>query len=75
MLSDPARRRKYDAMRALQHDGWTNDSNVNKMLDLMAARGEVATSGRRGNERLWDLGCPSLVPHRPPESHLHGAHR
>jgi hypothetical protein len=27
------------------------------------------------NERLWDLGCPSLVPHRPPESHLHGAHR
>jgi curved DNA-binding protein CbpA len=27
VLSDPARRRKYDAMRALQHDGWTNDSN------------------------------------------------
>jgi hypothetical protein len=26
------------------------------------------------NERLWDLGCPTLVPHRPPESHLHGAH-
>jgi hypothetical protein len=25
------------------------------------------------NERLWDLGCPSLVPHRYPESHLHGA--
>jgi hypothetical protein len=24
------------------------------------------------NERLWDLGCPSLVPHRDPESHLHG---
>lgn len=27
VLSDPARRRKYDAMRALQHDGWTSDSN------------------------------------------------
>jgi len=26
------------------------------------------------NERLWDLGCPSLVPHRPPEHHLPGAH-
>jgi hypothetical protein len=25
------------------------------------------------NERLWDLGCPSLAPHRPPGSHLHGA--
>lgn len=35
--------------------GWTNDRNVNQMLDLLAARGEVATPGRRGNERLWDL--------------------
>ena len=26
------------------------------------------------NERLWDLDCPSLVPHRPLESHRHGAH-
>jgi hypothetical protein len=26
------------------------------------------------NERLWDLGCPTLVPHRSPESHLHGSH-
>jgi hypothetical protein len=24
------------------------------------------------NERLWDLGCPTLVPHRPPESQLRG---
>ena len=22
------------------------------------------------NERLWELGCPSLVPHRHPERHL-----
>ena len=35
--------------------GWTNDRNVNQMLEAMAARGEVATPGRRGNERLWDL--------------------
>jgi hypothetical protein len=27
------------------------------------------------NERLWDLGCPTLVPHRHPESHLHAARR
>ena len=42
-------------VRPWRSTGWTNDRNVNKMLDLMAARGEVATSGRSGNERLWDL--------------------
>ena len=25
------------------------------------------------NERLWDLGCPDLAPHRPPLTHLRGA--
>jgi uncharacterized protein YcaQ len=35
--------------------GWTNNQNVVKLLDLMVARGEVATAGRRGRERLWDL--------------------
>ena len=35
--------------------GWTNDRNVNQMLETMVARGEVATPGRRGGERLWDL--------------------
>jgi uncharacterized protein YcaQ len=35
--------------------GWTNNQNVIKLLDLMVARGEVATAGRKGRERLWDL--------------------
>jgi uncharacterized protein len=35
--------------------GWTSDKNVIKLLDFMVARGEVATAGRRGRERLWDL--------------------
>jgi uncharacterized protein len=35
--------------------GWTNNQNVIKMLDFMVSRGEVATSGRKGRERLWDL--------------------
>jgi uncharacterized protein len=35
--------------------GWTNNRNVEKMLELMVARGEVAVAGRRGTERLWDL--------------------
>ena len=35
--------------------GWTNNRNVTRLLDFMVARGEVATAGRKGRERLWDL--------------------
>lgn len=35
--------------------GWTNNRNVTKMLELLIARGEVATSGRIGRQRTWDL--------------------
>ena len=35
--------------------GWTNNRNVEKLLEFMVARGEVAVAGRQGVERLWDL--------------------
>jgi uncharacterized protein YcaQ len=35
--------------------GWTNNRNVTQMLELLAVRGEVAVSARRGRERVWDL--------------------
>ena len=35
--------------------GWTNNRNVERLLEFMVSRGEVATAGRRGRERLWDL--------------------
>ncbi|WP_265446485.1 DNA glycosylase AlkZ-like family protein [Flexivirga meconopsidis] len=36
--------------------GWTNNQNVVRMLDFMAARGEVAVAGRdRSGARVWDL--------------------
>ncbi len=35
--------------------GWTHDRNVTQLLELLSARGEVAISGRRGRQRLWDL--------------------
>jgi uncharacterized protein YcaQ len=35
--------------------GWNNNRNVGMLLELMVRRGEVAISGRRGRERLWDL--------------------
>ena len=41
--------------RPWRSTGWTNNQNVIKLLDYMVLRGEVATAGRKGNERLWDL--------------------
>lgn len=35
--------------------GWTNNRNVTQMLEILAARGEVAVAGRQGRQRLWDL--------------------
>jgi len=35
--------------------GWTNNKNVTIMLEVLAARGEVATAGRIGRQRTWDL--------------------
>jgi uncharacterized protein YcaQ len=35
--------------------GWTNNRNVTQMLQFLAARGELAISGRSGRQRLWDL--------------------
>lgn len=35
--------------------GWNNDRNVRLMLELMEQRGEVAVTGRRGRDRLWDV--------------------
>jgi hypothetical protein len=35
--------------------GWNNNKNVQMMLRLMVARGEVAAAGREGRQTLWDL--------------------
>ncbi|MFC7496245.1 MULTISPECIES: DNA glycosylase AlkZ-like family protein [unclassified Nocardioides] len=35
--------------------GWNNARNVQMLLMLMVARGEVACVGREGREQLWDL--------------------
>jgi uncharacterized protein YcaQ len=35
--------------------GWTNNRNVTQMLESLAARGEIAVSGRIGRQRVWDL--------------------
>lgn len=35
--------------------GWTNNRNITRMLELLALRGQVAISGRKGRQRYWDL--------------------
>lgn len=49
--------------------GWTGNRNVTQMLEFLVFRGEIAVSGRRGKQRMWDLaervypgGLPRLTP-------------
>ena len=35
--------------------GWTDDKNVDRMLELLCRTGDVAISGRRGKFRTWDV--------------------
>jgi uncharacterized protein len=35
--------------------GWNNNKNIQMLLRLMVARGEVAVAGREGRQKLWDL--------------------
>lgn len=44
--------------------GWNNDKNVQMLLRLMVARGEVATAGGQGRQRLWDL-AERIYPDTP----------
>ncbi len=47
--------------------GWTNNRNVTQMLEFLVMRAEVAVSGRRGRQRLWDL-AERVHPDLPPMS-------
>ncbi|KRC50408.1 hypothetical protein ASE16_05060 [Leifsonia sp. Root227] len=35
--------------------GWTHNQNVTRMLEFLSARGEIATAGRIGRQRTWDI--------------------
>jgi uncharacterized protein YcaQ len=43
------------AQVAWKSTGWTQNRNVTQMLEFMIVLGQVAISGRRGAERVWDL--------------------
>lgn len=38
-----------------ESSGWNNDRSRRMLLELMVKRGEVASAGCEGRERLWDL--------------------
>jgi uncharacterized protein YcaQ len=38
-----------------QSTGWTGNRNVGRMLEFLCRQGEIATVGREGKERRWDL--------------------
>ena len=45
--------------------GWTNERNVNRMLEFLLVRGEVMIQGRSGIQKFWDLSercLPSWTP-------------
>ncbi|WP_030439903.1 DNA glycosylase AlkZ-like family protein [Actinoplanes subtropicus] len=44
--------------------GWNNNRNLDRLLDLMVQRGEVALAGRRRGDRIWDL-AERVYPDEP----------
>lgn len=61
----PARELRDSCVLPWRSSGWTNNQNVTKMLDFMVQSGDVATAGREGRERLWDL-AERVYPDDPP---------
>jgi uncharacterized protein len=53
----PLRSRDIEDRAAVpwQTRGWNDDKNVGRMLEILWAVGDVATVGRDGPERVWDL--------------------
>jgi uncharacterized protein len=47
--------------------GWTDDRNVNEMLDVLWTQGFVMVAGRRGGQKLWDLSERCLPDWTPRE--------
>ena len=51
----PSREIEDKSVEPWQSTGWTANRNVQRMLEFLSARFEVAVAGRRGAQRLWDV--------------------
>ena len=64
----PLRSRQLEdraAVASWPSSGWNDGRTTGQMLDFLSARGEIAISGRQGNERTWDL-SHRVHPKEPP---------
>ena len=51
----PSRELPDTTLLPWESSGWNNDRSRRMLLELMVKRGEVASAGYEGRERLWDL--------------------
>ena len=54
----PLRSRQLEdraAVASWPSSGWNDGRTTGQMLEFLSAQGEIAISGRHGNERTWDL--------------------
>jgi len=64
----PLRSRQLEdraAVASWPSSGWNDGRTTGQMLEFLSARGEIAISGREGNERTWDL-AHRVHPTDPP---------
>jgi uncharacterized protein YcaQ len=57
-MRGPLRSRQLEdraAVASWPSSGWNDGRTTGQMLEFLSARGEIAISGREGNERTWDL--------------------
>jgi uncharacterized protein len=62
----PSRQFRDTCVKPWTSTGWTNNKNVAQMLDFLVQKGEVAVSGRKGRDRVWDL-AERVYPDAPVE--------
>jgi uncharacterized protein len=70
-----SRNLEHDLMAAARDHRWWGARQVGLMLEILAARGEIAVAGRSGKQRLWDLaervyGDGKALPWREAEREL-----
>ncbi|MHB8567574.1 MAG: winged helix-turn-helix domain-containing protein [Nitrososphaerales archaeon] len=61
----PSRSIEDKSEKGWRSSGWTNERNVNRMLEFLLLKGEVMVAGRSGIQKLWSLSercLPSWTP-------------
>jgi uncharacterized protein YcaQ len=64
----PLRSRQLEdraAVASWPSSGWNDGRTTGQMLEFLSASGEIAISGREGNERIWDLAHRVHPPNQP----------